>query len=93
MPQFPEHDDQLVSLKRIEGQIRGIQKMIAQRQYCVDILTQLRATIGAILRVEDKVLKRHIEGCVVTAFQGKSETEKQKKVTEVLELLRRFRKS
>ncbi len=89
----PAHNDQLIALKRIEGQIRGIQKMIGANKYCVDIVTQLHATIGAILRVEDTILKRHFQGCVANAFRGKSEKEKEQKIAEVLELLTRFRRS
>ncbi len=89
---FLSHTDQIVALKRIEGQIRGIQKMIEEGKYCVDILTQLHATVGAIARVEDGILRRHIEGCVVNACRGKSEVEKQQKIDEVIQLLNKFRR-
>ena len=93
MNKYPIHHAQLISLKRIEGQIRGIQKMILEGKYCVDILTQLNAITGAITRVEDHILKRHLDSCVVGALKGRSKSAKQKKVEEVLELLRRFRKN
>ena len=93
MSPYPEHDEQLIALKRIEGQVRGIQKMIQDNKYCIDILTQIQAIKGAISRVEDKVLRRHIEGCVVNALKGKSEVEKQNKINEVVFLLSRFRKT
>ena len=89
---FPTHYDQLVALKRIEGQIRGIQNMIQNRRYCVDILTQLHSIVGAILGVEDKICRRHLEMCVGKALRGKSESEKQKKINEVLDLLNTFRR-
>jgi len=87
------HGEQLVYLKKIEGQIRGIQKMIADSRYCVDILTQLHSVIGAIARVEENVLRKHLEGCVGGALKGKSDTERQKKIDEVLELIARLRKT
>ena len=90
---FPSHGDQITALKRVEGQVRGIQKMIEEKKYCVDILTQLHAIVGAIARVEDGILRRHIEGCVVNACSGKSEIEKQKKIDEVIRLLNKFRRS
>jgi DNA-binding FrmR family transcriptional regulator len=93
MVQLTTHNEQLVALKRIEGQIRGIQRMIRQKRYCVDILTQLHSIVGAILRVEDKILRKHIEGCVSQAFQGKSEIEKQRKMDEIMGLLKKFRRS
>jgi DNA-binding FrmR family transcriptional regulator len=89
----PSHEDQLVALKRIEGQIQGVQKMIKERRYCVDILTQLHAIVGAILRVENKILRRHLEGCVTHALKGKSEAEKQEKIDEVIDLIMKFRKT
>lgn len=92
MKQLTTHEEQLLFLKKIEGQIRGIQKMIQEKRYCVDIITQLRSVIGAISRVEEKVFQKHLEGCVNHALRGKSETEKQKKINEVLELISRFRK-
>ena len=93
MKQKTKHYEQLISLNRIEGQIRGIQKMIEEKRYCVDILTQLHSIVGAILRVEDKVLKAHIQGCVTRALKGGSQTAKQKKIDEVMRLIKRFRKN
>ncbi len=86
------HNEQVVNLKRIEGQVRGIQRMIEQGDYCVDILTQLHAVIGAMKRVETEVFKKHLEGCVAGALTGGSERETRKKVDEVMGLLVRFKK-
>lgn len=87
------HDEQQVFLKKIAGQVRGIQKMIEDRRYCVDIITQIHSVVGALYRVEDEVFKKHIDGCVVNALRGKSESEKQKKISEIVELISRFRKT
>ncbi|MBF0123434.1 MAG: metal-sensitive transcriptional regulator [Candidatus Omnitrophica bacterium] len=86
------HGEQVVNLKRIEGQVRGIQRMIEQGDYCVDILTQLHAVVGAMKRVETEVFKKHLEGCVAGALEGASSKERQKKVDEVIDLLVRFKK-
>jgi DNA-binding FrmR family transcriptional regulator len=93
MKQSTTHEEQLDFLKKIEGQIRGVQKMITQRRYCVDIITQIHSIIGALYRVENEVFKKHIDGCVVHALKGKSEAEKQKKIDEIIELISRFRKT
>ncbi len=92
MARITTHKEQLAFLRKIEGQIRGVQKMIEEGRYCVDILTQLHSIVGAILRVEDKIFGRHLEGCVMRALQGKSAMEKQKKIDEVIGLLNRFRR-
>ena len=86
------HLEELVSLKRIEGQIRGIQKMIQERRYCIDILTQISSAVGAIRRVEENILKRHLLGCVKTSFSKGSKEEREKKIKEVIEVLQKFRK-
>ncbi len=93
MAKVTAHKEQLVFLRKIEGQIRGVQKMIEEKRYCVDILTQLHSVVGAILRVEDKVLERHLHGCVSSALGGKSVLEKQKKIDEIINLINRFRRS
>ncbi|MFQ5952273.1 MAG: metal-sensitive transcriptional regulator [Candidatus Omnitrophota bacterium] len=87
------HAEQLVFLRRIEGQIRGIQKMIEEERYCVDILTQLHSVAGAIFRVEDKVLKKHLEGCVVRTLSKGTLSSREKKIEEIVDLLKRFRKA
>lgn len=87
------HEGQLEFLKKIEGQIRGVQKMIEEGRYCVDIITQIHSVIGALYRVENEIFRKHVDGCVVSAFKGKSEREKQQKINEIMELISRFRKA
>ena len=82
-----------MSLKRIEGQVRGIQHMIKDRKYCVDILIQIHAIISALARVEDKILERHFQGCVLDAVNGKSEKNKHEKLNEIMQLIKKFRKT
>jgi DNA-binding FrmR family transcriptional regulator len=86
------HEKQLQYLKKIEGQIRGVQKMIEEKRYCVDIMTQLHSVIGALYRVENEIFKRHIDGCVVGALKGKSEKDKEQKIDEVIALISKFRR-
>ena len=87
-----DHQNKLVSLRRIEGQVRGIHKMIEDRRYCVDILYAVGAAIGALKNVERHILKDHLSACVKTAFAGKSQKEKDGKMREIYELLERIKK-
>ena len=87
-----DHRDKLVSLRRAEGQIRGIHKMIEDRRYCVDILYAIGAAIGALRNVESKILKDHLNSCVKTAFSGKSKAIKDQKIREIAGLLESLRK-
>ncbi len=90
MLKHPDHKENIVSLKRIEGQVRGVQKMVEDRKYCVDILTQIQSIKGAISRVERDILQRHIENCVVNAIKGKSQKERQTKLDEIMKLLKKI---
>lgn len=87
-----DHSDNLSYLKKIEGQVRGIQKMIEEKRYCIDILTQLHSIVGAILSVEDKILKKHLEHCVVSAFKARSKKDVEAKIEEIVNLISQFRK-
>lgn len=86
------HEENLVALKRIEGQIQGIQKMIGGKKYCIDIATQLYASVGALRRVAEKILAKHMEHCVVDALRGKSEKDKQQKISEIIGVIKRLHK-
>lgn len=86
------HLDEIVPLKRIEGQIRGIQKMIEEKRYCIDILTQFSSVVGAIKRVEENILGRHLRGCVRDSLLKGTREDKEAKMNEVIEVLRNFRK-
>ena len=92
MAHNPDHQKNIVALKRIEGQVRGVQKMIEDRQYCIDILNQIQAVKGALSRVEEKILQKHFQHCVTTAIMGSSEIEKQQKLDEILKLINQTRK-
>lgn len=86
------HTEELVPLRRIEGQIRGIQKMIEEKRYCIDILTQLSSVVGAIRRVEENILNRHLRGCVRESFAKGNREDKSSKIDEVIDVLQKFRK-
>lgn len=90
--QITTHTEEIVPLKRIEGQIRGIQRMIEEERYCIDILTQLSSVVGAIRRVEENILNRHLRGCVRESFTRGNKEDKAKKVDEVIGVLQKFRK-
>jgi DNA-binding FrmR family transcriptional regulator len=84
------HVGQLSRLRKIEGQVRGIVRMVEAERYCVEILTQLRAARAALRRVEDSVLREHVEHCVAQAIQSGEPAEQRAKVDELLDVLGRF---
>jgi DNA-binding FrmR family transcriptional regulator len=89
--QHPSHKDTLPRLRRIEGQVRGVARMVEEDRYCIDILTQLRAIQAAISRVEHQVLRTHLEHCVENAVASGNATEQRKKIDELLHILDRSR--
>ncbi len=77
-------------LKRIEGQVQGIQRMVEEQKYCVDILLQVSAVQGALDQVSKRLLGRHIESCVADAFASANERQRERKIEELLEVFSRF---
>ena len=82
----PDHSDNLVALRRIEGQVRGVQQMVENKKYCIDILTQIAAIKGALVSVEKKILERHFKHCVKDAIESRSETGTNEKIREIMNL-------
>ena len=66
---IPSHADQLANLNRIEGQIRGISKMIEEGRYCLDILNQCRSVHAALEGIEKKIFRRFLQTCVKETFR------------------------
>lgn len=83
----------LQRLRRIEGQVQGLQRMVAQEKYCVDILLQISAVQGALDQVSKLLLGRHIESCVADAMASGRPNDRAKKVEELLELFSRYGRS
>ena len=77
-------------LRRIEGQVQGIQRMVEEDKYCVDILLQLTAVQGAVEQVQKLLLGQHLETCVADAVSSGSSRDRQRKLDELLEVFSRF---
>lgn len=77
-------------LRRIEGQVQGLQRMIGNSESCVDILLQISAVQGALEQVRKLLLGRHIESCVSEAFRAGSRGDRQRKIDELIEVFARF---
>lgn len=87
------HGKLIHRLRRIEGQVRGIQKMVEEGRYCVDVMTQIDAVAAALARVQDGVLESHLEHCMSEALEGADLGARREKVDEVVTLLRKYRRS
>lgn len=76
--------DMLNRLKSIEGHVRGIQRMLEEDVYCIDIMNQNLAVQRALEKVNSLILERHLQTCVTTAIQGDDATERQRVITEIM---------
>ena len=90
-----EHNDKprlLNRLSRIEGQVRGVARMVEEDRYCIDVLTQIQAVRAALNRVETALLRDHLNHCIVAAIAGGDPEEQRRKAGELIQILERTTK-
>lgn len=76
-------------LGRIEGQVRGLSKMVEEDRYCIDIVTQISAVRAALRRVEEEVLKDHVSHCVEHAIASGDKADQRRKIAELMDVIGR----
>lgn len=79
----------LKRLKRIEGQVRGLARMVEDDRYCIDVVTQISAVRAALRRVEEEVLRDHVAHCVEGAIASGNKADQRQKVAELMDVLER----
>jgi DNA-binding FrmR family transcriptional regulator len=79
----------LKRLKRIEGQVRGLSRMVEDDRYCIDVVTQLSAARAALRRAEEEILADHAAHCVANAIASGNKAEQRRKVDELIEVISR----
>jgi CsoR family transcriptional regulator, copper-sensing transcriptional repressor len=90
------HDDKaavLARLKRVEGQVRGLQRMVEHDTYCIDVLTQVSAATRALQSVAVLLLDDHLRHCVAHAIQSDDAAETDRIITEAMQSIERLVKS
>lgn len=85
----PSKDSCLKRLSRIEGQVRGLMRMVEEERYCIDIVTQIAAVRAALRRVEEEVLRDHISHCVEHAIVSGNAADQRRKIKEIMDVLSR----
>ncbi len=83
----PCHKDQLANLRRIEGQVRGVQGMVEEGKYCVDILNQIKALKNSLITLESKILTTHLRECIKESLQGDDQFDT--KIDEIMKIMKR----
>jgi DNA-binding FrmR family transcriptional regulator len=76
-------------LGRIEGQVRGLSKMLEEDRYCIDIVTQISAVRAALRRVEEEVLRDHVAHCVEHAISSGNKADQREKIAELMDVIGR----
>jgi len=76
-------------LSRIEGQVRGLSKMVEEDRYCIDIVTQIAAVRAALRRVEEEVLRDHVAHCVEHAISSGDKVDQRQKIAELMAVIGR----
>ena len=79
----------LKRLSRIEGQVRGLARMVEEDRYCIDIVTQISAVRAALRRLEEEILRDHVAHCVEHAIASGDTREQRKKIAELMDVLGR----
>jgi DNA-binding FrmR family transcriptional regulator len=79
----------LKRLNRIDGQVRGLAKMVEEDRYCIDVVTQISAVRAALRRVEEEVLRDHVAHCVEHAIASGNTSDQRRKVAELMDVLSR----
>lgn len=87
-----EKDATIKRLNRVEGQVRGISRMIEEERYCIDILQQMQAIRSALAKVEDAILKDHAATCIESAIASGNEIEQRAKFGELVDLMGKVRR-
>jgi len=76
-------------LSRIEGQVRGLSKMVDEDRYCIDIVTQISAVRAALRRVEEEILRDHVAHCVEHAISSGNKADQREKIAELMAVISR----
>ena len=76
-------------LNRIEGQVRGLARMVEEDRYCIDVVTQISAVRAALRRAEEEILRDHVNHCVEHAIASGDKKDQRKKITEIIDVLGR----
>ena len=81
-----KHTDALHRLKNVEGHIRGIQRMIDEDKYCIDVIRQINAAQAALHKVSSIILEEHLNSCVITAVRGDDPNERERVLQEITDV-------
>ena len=80
------HEQTLRRLQTIEGHVRGIQRMVEEEAYCIDVIRQIQAVQAALNKVSAQILEEHLNSCLITAVRGEDPDERERVLKEVIDV-------
>ena len=81
-----KHDNALRRLKTVEGHVRGIQRMVEDEAYCIDVIRQIQAVQSALNKISTQILEEHLHTCLITAIRGEDEQERKRVLREITDV-------
>ncbi|NLG74436.1 MAG: metal-sensitive transcriptional regulator [Chloroflexi bacterium] len=81
-----KHEEALRRLKTVEGHIRGIERMVEDGAYCIDVIRQIQAVQAALSKVSTLVLNEHLNSCLITAVRGEDPDERERVLREITDV-------
>ena len=81
-----KNEDSLKRLKTVEGHIRGIQRMMEDEAYCIDVIRQIQAVQAALNKISSNILEEHLNSCLITAVRGTDASERERVLREIVDV-------
>ena len=81
-----DHKDTILRLKTAEGHLRGIQRMVNEDAYCIDVIRQIQAVQSSLNKISTKILEGHLNSCLITAVRGDDPDERERVLKEISEV-------
>jgi DNA-binding FrmR family transcriptional regulator len=81
-----KNEDSLKRLKTVEGHIRGIQRMMEDEAYCIDVIQQIQAVQAALNKISSNILEEHLNSCLITAVRGTDASERERVLREIVDV-------
>ena len=78
-----KHESALTRLKTVEGHIRGIERMVEEEVYCIDVIRQINAVQSALNKISSMILEEHLNSCLITAVRGEDPSERERVLKEI----------
>ena len=81
-----KHETALTRLKNVEGHLRGVERMVEEEAYCIDVIRQIQAVQAALNKISAMILEEHLNSCLITAVRGEDVDERERVLREIADV-------